>query len=1269
MVFKPFTTLARQSISRHFVNGYAQSVVAATQSSYASSTLPLKFGQKDVSAKFQNAFGGAHSGRAQPGKDGSGSDSVGSFHAAQSTIDDKEDKKYLFSKKILWSKAQHQQQQKQLLGNPPEPIAELAPSKSRASSFGSATAEEIELEAEEAELKEAESAIADEAVELAEDVPTEEPQQTAESLADILLAEPEPSPATQDFNFQLQTLRDQGRWEEVTVLFRHMTEQGIPANTTSYNLLLDSIINLRPRYVAQVIDVYSAMLREELIPTTSTYSILINFLAGRALRSLKAADSIERDALRFGVKLAWKTQEVEEMRKEGAMDYALGLFYDSTEAHKERIFPTFVYEALIEACSKYRRDDDMLKVYSHMEAHGVAPTSEIIGSLIRGFGRTGDIRSAIETYNSWFQLSLAQDPASMDQRYMIYRDLIKAYMDSGDAAGALTFLEKVVDISREPARLEWLKQAVIEGFVNQGDIQSARKWASQLSIQHTSSEWLASLMTRVADQDELDFSRQIYNTIDFDNTSINRHEIKIKFAQSQESCLGMCTRKNLEGLSRDLWTDLNNREKSAGPSVPAMLGFTQLLFKSGKRHEALVHINNFSVNYLERFGPSPESKMELRSGFEHLIVFLSQEGILEPSVALDLSGFSVQFSDGLGPHACHRVVRLFDTTRIMGLTGPQLVLILQLQHEAMSAFPEHMSEHAETFEAIFEKGLAYELPICGPLAGMIENGTAMLANIKPQLQAKWFNYVQDVQQRAIPPTVGTFRYPSPMTLGSPVSFAPSTSTIIPTSPITPTTTTNENMTDPYGPRIDRRASEAIETAIDRTDHRNRAARVTEVRRIYRNARRQGRSPRLTTLAKMVAFASPSRGGSNQDFIEEIIRNAKHDLPLMKDNTASRVAWSYLLDAMIAVEISMGNRNKAHEYHQEMRDMGAAPSANTFGLYIVYLKDSHQTHDEASDAVQIFKMAMEEGVQPTSFLFNAVIGKLSKARRVDDCLSFFIRMRVLGIKPTSVTFGTMINALTRVGDENLAVELFNEMETQTNYRPRPAPYNSIIQFYVETKHDRSKALEYYQRMLAADIEPTSHTYKLLIEAYATLEEPDLEGAERVMAHMEREGRVAIEAVHHSALIHAKGCVFHDVEAAIKHFDNIINTGRLRPDATLYQALIEVLVGNHRVAETDQWVQHMNEHKVEMTPYIANSLIHGWATEQNIKKAKEVYNFLGGGNGRPRREPSTYEQMARAYLAVGDRRGAQGVLNEMRGRGYPVMVVQRVQDLVSAPVAHF
>ena len=84
---------------------------------------------------------------------------------------------------------------------------------------------------------------------------------------------------------------------------------------------------------------------------------------------------------------------------------------------------------------------------------------------------------------------------------------------------------------------------------------------------------------------------------------------------------------------------------------------------------------------------------------------------------------------------------------------------------------------------------------------------------------------------------------------------------------------------------------------------------------------------------------------------------------------------------------------------------------------------------------------------------------------------------------------------------------------------------------------------------------------------------------------------------------------------------------------------------------------------MTPYIANTLIHGWALEKDIEKAEEVYESLSKDeNARLKREPSTYEAMTRAYLAVEDRAGALRVVNEMSGRGYPNAVMVRVMDLV-------
>ena len=49
-------------------------------------------------------------------------------------------------------------------------------------------------------------------------------------------------------------------------------------------------------------------------------------------------------------------------------------------------------------------------------------------------------------------------------------------------------------------------------------------------------------------------------------------------------------------------------------------------------------------------------------------------------------------------------------------------------------------------------------------------------------------------------------------------------------------------------------------------------------------------------------------------------------------------------------------------------------------------------------------------------------------------------------------------------------------------------------------------------------------------------------------------------------------------------------------------------------------------------------------------------------RDKREPSTYEAMTRAYLAVEDRLSAQGVAQEMLGRGYPSAVSNKIIELL-------
>ncbi|KAI0889526.1 uncharacterized protein GGS22DRAFT_847 [Annulohypoxylon maeteangense] len=301
-------------------------------------------------------------------------------------------------------------------------------------------------------------------------------------------------------------------------------------------------------------------------------------------------------------------------------------------------------------------------------------------------------------------------------------------------------------------------------------------------------------------------------------------------------------------------------------------------------------------------------------------------------------------------------------------------------------------------------------------------------------------------------------------------------------PSTPTVSSYEDNFDPYAHNTDFKGSSIISDELEGA-HGRKGPRLNEALARFRNMRRAGRHPRYITYAKMISAAA--REGK-MDLCHDILAMARNDVPFLPQYSIVRYGWSSILDAMVGSCLTLGDRVLAEQYHLELLQMGAAPSANTFGLYITTLKESTKTFDEASEAVKIFHRAKAEGVEPSSFLYNALIGKLGKARRIDDCLFYFAEMRALGIKPTSVTYGTIVNALCRVSDEKFAEELFDEMESMPNYKARPAPYNSMMQFFLTTKRDKAKVLAYYDRMQAKGIAPTAHTYKLLVDTHATLE---------------------------------------------------------------------------------------------------------------------------------------------------------------------------------------
>ena len=116
-----------------------------------------------------------------------------------------------------------------------------------------------------------------------------------------------------------------------------------------------------------------------------------------------------------------------------------------------------------------------------------------------------------------------------------------------------------------------------------------------------------------------------------------------------------------------------------------------------------------------------------------------------------------------------------------------------------------------------------------------------------------------------------------------------------------------------------------------------------------------------------------------------------------------------------------------------------------------------------EAINLFDKVKSEGVVPTSFLYNTLIEKLSKAHHIDDCLFYFSEIWALDICPTSVTYDMIVNTLCHISDEWFTEELFMKMEAMLNYKLCVAPYNFMIQFFIYTKWNHVKVLIYYDCM--------------------------------------------------------------------------------------------------------------------------------------------------------------------------------------------------------------
>ena len=1275
MVFAPFKVIGRQSLGKPLTHGYAQSLVAAVQGSPSvhnhtfNKPSPANKASRPVSARLYSAFqnpssaAGPSSRAPLKGQDGEVHADVGLgayydlWQKQQKPGAEKPEwKQFQFQKTIGWkpigSSTEAKHKERDDTSWVPE-ASSIRLGLERAHS--ASTVDDLRKVAVKSEnedqltqaiaINSAEAKAVDIANGHAQNAPVSSVAASINGASGLATSEkPTSSPTSTSLSDSFGA--------QSTTASEVSTGRITPAQDTQVQVayqkeLETTIASTLPGHekAQNALQVYLKALEKGLQPNTNFYTSLIGLLCQRALNVWDLKKTFDTRRQRYGgfqqdgqFLLASNEIEYTILAEDDAINKALRMFYEWTQTGSHQSLSTATYQLLVAACAKHGLLEDMVKVRSHQEQRKVVPNASIFPLMIEAFGAQGDLKNAIDTYNTYRGLVI-QDYAGkevlVDRRDNdVYAAVVKAYARWNMTGEIQRFVSKITSSMQHTQTGEVIVKDLEEVIVSKGLIQErleakAFDRALQLADEHrlkpvVRDQMFAEICSAAADANNVEIASKASQSVSYKapDTRLSMLALQIRLGNLKEA--------------RKAWAEiiimpimpLSHIEPTAMYAV-AHIGKGSAVEGISEARQAFARIRSGFAETSEL----QEAKGHIDEAIELIGTYILDGSIEIPSSATVALLRTMMENGGLVSPIAENLMATLGSHNIPSLSYRDLLLTLESQAEMLKQGNSVDVAHQARFSFIVDLFVRNGGSVDDKTRALVDSVFGSTTDLDHSLVARWnaFHH-QKTGQSSLP-----FHAP-------PYSLAFS-SVDLPVAP-----------PDPYVSTTDLRVSNMIDNLFEH--HRPSASSpLDEALLRFKDCRRLGRHPRPTTYAKLIFNAAKDR---RSHLPHELLAMFRADMAFIPGHPVSAHAHTVVLDSMLAAALTLNDRKTAAQCHQDILFMGGAPSANTYGLYITNLNSGQEERvfDEATEAVKIFERARTEGVELTSFLFNALIGKLSKARRIDDTLRYFHEMQVLNIRPTSVTYGTVISALCRVSNAPLAEMLFNEMEDQPNYRPRAAPYNSVMQFHLTTSLDSKAVLSYYNRMLSHNIAPTSHTFKLLIDTHATLSPTNISAAERILAHDIPTARLKPEATHFASLIHAKGCVHSDMSGALSTFESALR--QIHPHPALYQALFESLAANHDIAASGPYLAHMRAHGVKMTPYIANALIKGWSSEKatpkgaDVDKAKSYYDALG----KEKREPSTYEAMVMGFLGVGRMEEAREVVGECMGRGYPGAVVEKV-----------
>lgn len=969
-----------------------------------------------------------------------------------------------------------------------------------------------------------------------------------------------------------------------------------------------------------LLNAYQDMISTGVSPSSHTYALLIRTLCNRDSEVQKTVNMLRRRIARTGTTV----ENLGDLENEKNLEKALALFSKAVKEQRTQDFDIELYNKLLRGLSFKGNTEDGLFIYEHLEsARNANPNNVTFATLMSLFGAAGDLSAVRECFREY---KLMKNTLPEHDPAYVYNALVYAHVSAGDIPGALDIVENMmvkdqVDISILPYN------KIVRRACHDGKLETAESVLSKLesdaSLPKPDANTYGIILSAYSHNLNLDKASEIYqNLLNHDLTKQYGHLADYAYACSKNHRPDDAFKvvKDMAASGLELNANLCQKvvmsyvdENRIDDAVAALKSVVE------------IHVKN---NYLDQSSPLSSLALDMTLKCKDLTSALSilqmmNMYAIRPTAVVSDAVLKMYEEAKSDPDQWQKLSSSMSDRSFMTLyeavfrreSLPEnfCKAALELLHDMNSL---NISPSASLYVRVLARMKKYKATEYE--ARWKEALAPYMAVIQDQINTA-HNAVKNEQAIAAETNAGDKFEKEPVV---------------------------ETLIDVESDLLSGTAVEAclngkFEDAIEILDNK---------------IVKQGKVPTPEAVRDMIQACTKA---GRLETAEDIYKTISESMELLKGSHRQR-AHHMIFNSMLVAHARNGDLNSAKMYYDKLRTFDLYPDGDAYGSLLSCT--SNATTDESTDALAIYEEVKKHNVRPTVYLYNVIISKLAKCRKIEPVLHLFDEMKQVGVTPNSITYASVISACIRCSSESRAARYFQEMINQPKYQPRIGAYNSMIQFYVQQRPNREKALEYFNLSKQFNLKPSQHTYRLLMEAYANIPAYDMLTAHRLLSEMSKRHGLRPNATHYATLIRSYGCLHRDVQSALAVYKEMKKSG-IKADETVYQAMLNTYIDNNDMQNAEKLYQEMITQGTKSSPYIENLFITGYGTQGELEKAENVFKKME--DTALVREPSTYEAMAKAYIENGQKDKANMVVEQMRARDFPPKVVEGVNQLIHNP----